>query len=198
MVAKREMKWIGAHHAPAFPNDSQASDSQHCVHPCSIVGIKWTVRSRLGRRHATIPWKCCLCDVWHMALSLLFHSPGPPDVPGSGRYDYSNFPCVRLRLSVVTGLCMVVLGPEPSRSQCVPLTPALWTRRFLTEPCFPCLLAAIPPFVSGSLLHLNVFLIFSRAEVTLCVRGSPHSLLSALARKSRNSKKQQWSLLAPL
>lgn len=52
--------------------------------------------------------------------------------------------------------------------------------------------------VLTSLFHLNAFLIFSRAEVTLCVSRSLFLFLSVLARKSRNSKNRQLSLLFPL
>lgn len=51
-----------AHHAPAFPNDSQASDSRHCVQPRYSICVGWTVRGSLGRIHATILWKWCPCD----------------------------------------------------------------------------------------------------------------------------------------
>lgn len=63
---------------------------------------------------------------------------------------------------------------------------------------FQCLLAAVAPSVPGSLLHRDVFLIFSRAEVTHCVGRSLHSFLLVPVRQGRNSKKQQRSLLGPL
>lgn len=62
-----------------------------------------------------------------------------------------------------------------------------------------------PPAISASVpegffffFHLNVFLIFSGAEVILCVSLCRKSLLLFLARKSRNCEKQQLSLLGLL
>lgn len=62
----------------------------------------------------------------------------------------------------------------------------------------PAINASVPEGFVFFFFHLNVFLIFSGAEVILCVSLCRKSLLLFLARKSRNCEKQQLSLLGLL
>lgn len=74
--------------------------------------------------------------------------------------------------------------------------------RLLTQHCPPHAPSSHQRFCARGFcfffFHLNVFLIFSGAEVILCVSLCRKSLLLFLARKSRNCEKQQLSLLGLL
>lgn len=116
MVPKREMKWVEhiTHlhfqmiHKPVILGIAYSPATVYALGELWEVAWAEYMQPYFGNdAHVT---------VWHTALSSLFRSPGPPNIPVSGRYDYSSFPHGRLKLRVVTGLCVVGLGPESSLS----------------------------------------------------------------------------------
>lgn len=113
-----------------------------------------------------------------------------------GKAYYFKFPDGENEALVVRefpGLCG---NWSPQLSQDIPPSGAPRASYPNSESLMPAL--AFAASVLTSLFHLNAFLIFSKAEVTLCVSRSLFLFLSVLARKSRNSENRQLSLLVPL
>ena len=109
-----------------------------------------------------------------------------------GRSYYFKFPGGENEALGSERIPRVVRELEPSAK------PPSGSQGVLPELRVPDAALAFAASVLTSLFHLNAFLIFSRAEVTLCVSRSLFLFLSVLARKSRNSKNRQLSLLFPL
>lgn len=154
------------------------------------------VQPNLGRKKATVLWKWCLMWLYYMLFAHHFSHLILLTALWAAGIIIPSFLMGKLRLWAVRGFPGLAGDQSPQLSQG---TPPSGNQDILPELCvsdaslYPSL-----PLCSTFLFHLNVFLIFSRAEVTLCVSSSLFLFLSVLARKSRNSKKRQLSLLVPL
>lgn len=149
----------------------------------------------LGRKHLTILWKCCLMWLYWKLLSHHFANQIlPTTCEGQGLlFQVSSWGKWG---SGSERIPRVVRELEPSAKPGHPPQVAPRGSYPSSESLMPAL--AFAASVLTSLFHLNAFLIFSKAEVTLCVSRSLFLFLSVLARKSRNSENRQLSLLVPL